>query len=609
MSENETHRDPARGETKMSHVLRFNLVACLCIVPSLFAASPDSPVADAAMRGALETVRLLIKQKADVNVARPDGMTALHWAARRGDVAVAQTLIDAGAHLEAPTRIGAYTPLHVAAKGGHAAVVRALLEAASNARATTTSHATPLHFAAGSGNADAVTALLDHGAPVNARESSWGQTPLIFGAANNRVEAIKVLIARGAGLDEATRVLDLPAQDAADRAAERRREELLDRFRAAAPEHDRATWRPSPSQVQAAIRAAREVQASPPNVELETGEEEQQPAGGEDVAGYSASVGTQGGLTALLHAARQGHQEAALALLDGGATINRTTGDHTSPLLIATMNGHFDLALRLLERGADPNLASDGGATPLFAAINLQWAARARYPQPRAHDQQNTTYLQAMEAMLEAGADPNARTRKHLWYASYNHCCSESTDGATAFWRAAYATDVKAMRLLVAYGADPNIPTQAPAPRRPRIGTAAPDPSGVPVIPAGGPGVWPIHAASGVGYGEGFESNAHRHVPDGWLPALTYLVEQLGADVNARDHNGYTALHHAASRGDNAAIRYLVDQGADVRVVSRRGQTTADMANGPYQRTTPYPATIALLERLGSKNNHKCVSC
>jgi hypothetical protein len=214
-----------------------------------------------------------------------------------------------------------------------------------------------------------------------------------------------------------------------------------------------------------------------------------------------------------------------------------------------------------------------------------------------------------MEALLKAGANPNARTRKHLWYASYNHCCSESMDGATPFWRAAYATDVEAMRLLVAYGADPNITTQAPAPRRPGRATAGPDPSGVPPIPPGGPGVWPVHAASGVGYGEGYESNAHRHVPEGWLPALKYLVETLGADVNARDHDGYTPLHHAASRGDNAAIRYLVEKGADVKAVSRRGQTTADMANGPYQRTTPYPETIALLESLGSKNNHKCVSC
>ena len=79
--------------------------------------------------------------------------------------------------------------------------------------------------------------------------------------------------------------------------------------------------------------------------------------------------------------------------------------------------------------------------------------------------------------------------------------------------------------------------------------------------------------------------------------------------VDARDHNGYSALHHAAARGDNGLILYLVEQGAAVTLVSRRGQTTVDMANGPFQRTQPFPQTIALLEGLGAKNNHNCVSC
>jgi hypothetical protein len=215
-----------------------------------------------------------------------------------------------------------------------------------------------------------------------------------------------------------------------------------------------------------------------------------------------------------------------------------------------------------------------------------------------------------MKILLDAGADPNARLTKHLWYMSYTFDLLDvDTRGATPFWRAAYATDVEAMRLLVARGADPNVPTIKPEGGRRRRGGAASDPSGLPPVPEGGPGVWPIHAASGVGYGEGYAGNAHRHVPDGWLPAVKYLVEELGADVNARDHNGYTPLHHAAARGDNQLILYLVDRGADVTAVSRRGQTTADMANGPVQRIPPFPETVALLERLGSKNNHNCQSC
>ena len=119
----------------------------------------------------------------------------------------------------------------------------------------------------------------------------------------------------------------------------------------------------------------------------------------------------------------------------------------------------------------------------------------------------------------------------------------------------------------------------------------------------------PFHAASGVGYGTSRVAQQHRHVPDGWMPAAKYFLEELHVDVNVRDADGFTALHHAAARGDNEMINYLVSKGADVTAVARSGQTTADMANGPVQRISPYPATVALLEKLGSKNSHKCVSC
>ena len=594
----------------MNGSLRWGFTAALCAAPVLFlavlaAAPADAPVADAASRGDVEAVRSLLQRGVDVQTAQADGMTALHWAAMRSDVDLAETLIYAGAHLEATTRIGQHTPLHVGSRSGRPGVLRALLEAGADPHATTTSGATALHLAAQAGSAEAVAALLDHGADIEARESTWGQTPLMFAAAANRVGPVNVLMERGAGLEIATRVVDLPALDAEDRAAAYRRQEVLDGFRAAAPPHEQTGWQPTASQVQAAIRAARQVQAFP-----ETAKEDNE---GRRLSrgtprDYTERVGRQGGLTALLHAARQGHIDVAMALVYAGADIDRVSGDHTSPLQIATMNGHFDLALRLIERGADANIATGGGATPLFAALNLQWAPRARYPQPRAHDQQEATYLDVMEALLEAGANPNVRTNNHLWYMSYNHCCSESVDGATPFWRAAYATDVAAMKLLMAHGADPEIPTRAPAPRRPRDDNF-PDPSGLPPAVPGGPGVWPLHAASGVGYGEGFESNAHRHVPDGWFPSVQYLIEEVGVDVNARDHDGYNALHHAAARGHTELVRYLVEQGADVLAISRRGQTTADMANGPYQRTLPFPETLGYLEGLGAVNNDNCVSC
>jgi len=109
-------------------------------------------------------------------------------------------------------------------------------------------------------------------------------------------------------------------------------------------------------------------------------------------------------------AARQGEIESVKALLDAGADINqRGAGDPVTPLLIATMNGHFDLAKMLLDKGADPNLAQSNGVTPLYAALGCQWSDKALYPQPRAFEQQKTSYLDLMQALLEKGANPNAR--------------------------------------------------------------------------------------------------------------------------------------------------------------------------------------------------------
>ena len=545
------------------------------------------------MRGDGAAVRALLDKGADVNVAKGDGMTALHWAAERGDGDLTSLLLKSGANVSAATRIGRHTPLHVAAKGGFAPVVRALVAAHADVNALTTTGVSALQFAAASGNVETVDILLAAGADVNVREPEWGQTPLMFAAAAGRTAVVKTLLAHGADVRVLAKVVDISARNRDDAAESRAR-----------------NARVAEQQRQAAARAgggaAAQGQARGRGRGDDSGNEP-------EPLGYADLVGAQGGLSALLLAARDGHEDTAFALLDGGADINQVSAaDHTSPLLIAAINGHFDLASHLLARGADVRLASDAGATPLYGVLNMQWAPKARHPQPAKYMQQTVAYLDLAEAMLKAGADPNARLRKSLWYTTYNRdLLSVDRTGATAFWWAAYTLDVPAMRLLLKYGADPNIPT-AKVPERYEEGGPdpnVPDRSGKAPIPWGGPAVSPIHAASGVGYGLGFAGNTHRHVPDGWLPAVKFLVEELGADVNARDHNGYTPLHHAASRGDNELIGYLVSKGADVKAVSRTGQTTVDMANGPVQRVQPFPETIALLESLGAKNNHRCVSC
>jgi ankyrin repeat protein len=603
--------------------LQVNVVAALLATLLLWSGPPaEAPVADAAMRGEVEAVRSLLRTGADVNAAQGDGMTALHWAAESGHAELAEMLLYAGANVGAVTRLGDYTPLHLAARNGRAEVARLLVASGADVRAgTSTGGVQPLHFAARAGDVGTVAVLLEAGADPDAAEHARGQTPLMFAASYGRTDVVRALLAAGADPTATSAVVDIPRRAREDRAAGQVRDEVLAAFRGDEPEG--TSWQPSPAEVQAAVRAAtsarvdaadagpaqrRDIPEPDPDLGIIPVE---RAADGEYSNSYPDLVYRQGGLTPLHHAVREGESETVFALLEGGADIDQpTAGDLTTPMLMAVVNGHFDLALDLLERGADPNLASHANVTPLYAAINTNWAPKARYPQQQAYQQQEATHLDVMQAMLDAGADPNVRLTKHLWFMEYTFSQLDvDTRGATPFWRAAYALDLPAMRMLVEAGADPNVPTQkAPARRRGRESAEA-DPSGLPPVPVGGPDVFPIHAATGHAYGTGFAGVSHRHAPDAWLPAVKYLVEELGADVNARDANGFAPLHWAASRGDNEVILYLVEKGADATVVARSGQTTADMANGPVQRISPFPDTIELLESLGSKNNNNCVSC
>jgi ankyrin repeat protein len=685
-------------------------------------------VADAAMQGDMAKVRTLLAQQSDVNVAQGDGMTALHWAADRGDVAMTALLLRSGAKLTGTTRNGGYTPLHVAARAGHGAVVQALLAAGADVKTLTATGATAMHLAASAGDAVSVNALLAKKADPNARESAWGQTPLMFAAAENRAEAARALLAGGADASMKSKMVDLTEELARQQAAAKKRNEVLFSYLpqktrdsiidasakaaeklmadaaaarnraaaaagmpapaaapaaapvaaataaavAAAPAPAASTAAlaaaPAPAPAPAAAVAAAPAPkadpalrgykigvAAPPTNDLTPAQIQQAIEAGRalfsggpvakttesaelfegQVSGYEATVGGMGGLTALHHAARQGNIEAAMAILDAGANINAvTTSDSTTALLMAAINGQFDLAMQLVKRGADVKIGSSAGLTPLYAALNTMWAPRSRYPQPQAVQTQKVTHLELMDAMLNAGADPNVRLKKNLWFFAYNNCgnanCGlEALDGTTPFWRAAYAVDVDAMKMLKARGAIDTLPSFRPVAanraNRARIAGGAGGAGGPGELPGAfvvprdidsaskavppGIGVYPIHAVAGVGYGNGFAGNSHRHAADGWMPAMKYVVEVLHGDVNQRDLNGYTPLHHAAARGDNEMIKYLVSKGADPKAVARNGMTTVDMANGPVQRLRPFPETIQLLEKLGAKNSHRCVAC
>jgi len=518
----------------------------LALVPILASAATDeTPVADAAMHADRQLVLALIKRGADVNAAQGDGMTALHWAVMNDDLELVKALIHSGSHVSAATRLDAYTPILIAARNGNAAVLELLLNAGADAKAPTTNGASPLMLAAASGSADAAKMLLDHGADVNARERDRGETTLMFAAAANRASVIKILMQHSADSTIATKVVD--------------------------------------------------VMKLPPTGQTINVDRQQT---------NRELVGMEGGLTALMFAARQGAIEAVQALIDAGAQVNQVSpGDGTSPLLIAAINGRFDVAKYLLEHGADPNLASAAGCTPLYATLNVQWVPHSFYPQPTSQAQQRTTYLELMTALLEHGAKPNIQLKKKLWYNGYNFDLSGVDEtGSTPFWRAAQATDLAAMRLLLHWGADPTIVTSPREKRRkqPSLGgdTAK-------IGSGANPGVNALQVAAGAGWDGNFNANA----PGGWMPSVKFLVEELGFDVNAADNKGSTPLHYAAARGDNEMIVYLISKGANVKAVNTAGQTVADMANGPTNRVQPFPETIALLEKLGSKNNHRCVPC
>ena len=487
-------------------MLRKIVIASFCFVGiTVSTAAGQGRLADAVQRADARAISELLAQKdTDVNQPQGDGMTALHWAAYADDVKLLELLLARGASVGASTRNGAITPLLLAARVGNAAAVRALLRGGAASASRTSDGATALMLAAASGSADTVAALLDGGAEIDATDMARGQTALMFAAATNRPAVISLLVSRGANIAMTSTVSAPPR---------------LVRVGG----NPNAPPPPAPKITDPVSRARADRRVSP---------------------------GPLGGWAALHFAAREGHIGAARALIEGGADVNqRNAGDKSTPLVTAIVNGHFDLAKFLLEKGGDSNLTNDDGLGPLYATIDMQFAPVIWQPNPPT-DQENTTYLDLMTLLLDKGADPNARLGKKLWFRPSDHDDAwTGTAGTTAFWRAAFATDVEAMRLLVSRGADPQIPSSE--------------------------GVTPLMAAAGLGW----TGNQHRTVPNSWLSAAQLCLE-LGNDINARDIFSYTAIHAAAYRGDDELVKFLVAKGARLDTVTIFGTNVTDMANG-----------------------------
>jgi ankyrin repeat protein len=288
--------------------------ACTLVAATLAAASPDTRLAQAAKRGDRAAVQALVNARVDVNAPDLDGATAVHWAAENDDLALMELLIGAGARVDATNRLGV-TPITLAARNGSAPMLDRLLRAGVDPNTAAGQGETALMTAARTGRADAVRALLDWGADANAVEQWRGQTPLMWTVAEGHAAAAGALIDYGADVNARSTVGNSP----------------------------------------------------------------------------------------LFFAVRRGDKPLVDLLLRSGADVRRPTRDGMSPLVVAITNAHWDLATWLLDKGADPNSGAPNG-TPLHSAIRVRNPDMVALPEPAPAGDS----LDFIRALIAHGADLNA---------------------------------------------------------------------------------------------------------------------------------------------------------------------------------------------------------
>ncbi len=448
--------------------------------------------------------------------AAPACATTLLEAAKTNDSASALTLVGDKADVNAAESDGT-TPLHYAVYHNDVALIESLLKAGANPSVSNKYGSTPLLEAAVWGNPVIIRKLLEAGAKVD-QGNADGQTALMTLARTSNVEAAQVLIKHGANVN----------------AAEHWHEQTPLMFAAAESQ---------PAMVKLLLQHGAKVDArSLLNhwTRLVTAEPR-------------AQMREAGGLTPLLYAARQGCLECVKLLVDAHADVNLPDPDGVSPLIMAITNFHFDVGAYLVSRKSNVNSWDWWGRTPLYAAVDLNTIPHGGRPDQPSLD--NTTSLDMIRILLDAGANPNAQLKLFPPYRAVGPDRGADmmlTIGATPLLRAAKAGDVEAVRLLLAHGADPNLPNIQ--------------------------GVTPVMAAAGLGSNEIDTRGRFKTQPE--LVACIDLLVKAGADVNARDHNGSTALHGAALFGYDDVIRNLVAHNADINAKDNKGMTPLDSAMG-----------------------------
>jgi len=551
----------------------------------------QSEVADAAMQGDDAEVGRLLKDGFEVNAVQSDGATALHWAAYHGDAKLAELLLKAGADPAAANRNGS-TPMWLAAERGDAAVLEELLDGGADANEALSLGRKPLMLAARSGVVDAVRVLLEHGADPNASETERGTTALMQAADQGHAEVIALLVEHGANVAATSAAVMRDGRTAALGNSEDPRDAVRRQVTAILCEEES----PDMNALQQLVRESTDPvwkdllsQNDNPSKD-EICSKVQRGAlgfvtvgdgGGRGFARGGAREPDGGELTSLVYAARSGAVDAARVLIDAGADVNQITRYGWSPLLAATQNRNYKMGLFLIEHGADVNLANKGGWTNLYLATDNRDVEGGDYP-TREPDMDHLDYIRAL---LDAGADPNARITESTETRTVftNQWLDE--EGATAFLRASQSGDVPLMKLLLEHGADPNINTAL--------------------------GVTPLAAAAGIGWVEGVTMEWSTEQT---IDAVKLLLD-LGIDPNFQADTGRTALHGAAHKGATEVAKLLVAAGGrlDVRDfgnTDNRGSAELaahtwlpiDYADGlvrvGVQSAIPHPDTAAVLREL-----------
>ena len=451
------------------------------------------------------------------------------------------------------------TRLIQAVKAQDATQTRALLQQKIDVNVRQGDGSTALHYAAYNDDVALAQILIRAGARADAA-NDLGATPLHLACNNASAGMVGLLLAAKANpnaklLDGET-VLMACARTGNAAAVKSLLVQGAD-AKAAEPEHNQTAlmWAAAekhPEVTALLIEFGADVGARSRSYEMTVVGEQTQRAGREEL-NYDVA---RGGSTPLLFAARSGDVESARLLLAHGANPNDALPDGTSALVLAAHSGHRDVALVLLDKSANPNDLGVG-YTALDAAILR-------------------SDLDLVKALLAKGADPNLKITKAT------PARRNSTDynllapliGATPYLLAAKFLEPEIMKTLLAGGADPELtmPNGATALML-AAGMNSPnneDRRGVNVIDYGKP-----------------------EPEEKVLPAVQAALD-AGADVNAVNNRGDTALHAAVSHRYEAVIQLLAGRGANVNAKNKNGQTPLALVSGPPRNSeSPTASTKA----------------